>query len=145
MYETDHSIAEPPQGPRKAWFRAVRETCGITPAGLAKAVDVSLGEVLAWESPAGPEPAHDACQWLAGALADHWEQVDGIVDDAVEKLKPGEPAVLEYVCTQAQFERLYPHLKASGIPCGYHTATLRAAFERLRYLGIPVVWRYPEG
>ena len=81
---------------------------------------------------------------VADVLADRNRQVDGLVEQAVVGLRPGQSVVLEYVRTQMDFSLLFPHLIADNVPVSYHNATLRSAAERLRYLGIPVVWRYAE-
>lgn len=139
---TDMEPALPPRGSRKAWLQATRETCGISEDEFAAVAGCTVGEVILWEMPEGPEPPEAVCQWLAGALADRNEQVDGLVEGAVATHGPTEPVIFEYVRTPEDFARLFPHLVAAKVPVSYHNATLRSAAERLRYLGIPVVWTF---
>lgn len=132
----------PPRGSRKAWLRVTRETCGINEDEFAGVAGCSVGEVILWEMPDGPEPPDEVCEWLVDALADRTDQVDGLVEGAIATRRPGEPVIFEYVQTQEDFDRLFPHLTSAGVPVSYHNATLRSAAERLRYLGVPVVWAY---
>lgn len=126
---------------RKAWFRAVRESCGYSQQDVAVASGVRVLAVKRWERQDGPEPPEDVCRWLAKALSEH----DALVAEMCSGImsSTGAVAVLDLYRTQEDCDRAYGTDAKACPPYGYLNAIARSAAERLRSAGVTVQWRYP--
>lgn len=129
---------------RKAWMRAVRETCGISQQDLADRAGVRVMTVKRWEKQGEAEPPEDVLAYLAQELEAHDAYVRDMVDSLAGSLGRDEKALVDIYRTQADSDREYEGTGEEPIPYQRWNACNIDAANRLRQLGVEVVWRYPN-
>lgn len=128
----------------KAWMRAVRETCGISQHDLAKVAGVEPLTVKRWERQGETEPPEHVLAYLARELEAHDAYVTEMVESLAGSLRGGGRALVDIYRTQADSDREYERTGEEPIPYRRWNACNIDAANRLRQLGIEVVWRYPD-
>lgn len=129
---------------KKAWVKAVRETCGISQQDLADAVGVRVLTAKRWEREDGPEPPADVVAYLTEQLGRHDEYVGRLVDSAVRYMGPGDTLRMDVYRSQADADAAYAAGGEQPIPYRRWNAMQYDAANRLRQLGVSVVWCHPD-
>lgn len=136
------------EGNLKAWFRATREICGLTQQNVADAAGVRIMTVKRWEKQGQADPPEDVCDWLSTVRRAHDAAVDDICRTYLKRLRaaPEEHPVIPMEIWRNQEDADNSHVSAGreGSPYGYVNAIRKSAAERLRGMGVGVVWRFPE-
>ena len=125
---------------RAARFRAIRETCGVSQAQVARAMGVREITVRRWESGRTPVPP-DAGEWLLEAAEEHQRGVDEAVE-RIAGLPKGSTVAMTYYRSQEQADIEAGPGEAG--PYAFLNAITRSAAERLAQMGYSIDYAYPD-